>query len=115
MTKKLFILIILLSILTVGWGAFGCNGIIAGRVITSFGTPVADATVNLYYYKVKIEEISTTAEGAYQFTDVVWGKYSLKVEKEGYVTQEIPVSIGESYGCNAEIDDIVLLKENEAR
>ena len=110
--KYIFILIIML-LLSSGWGPLGCNGLISGKVVDGYGRSVNDATIALYFSKYKIMETTTDNAGLYAFNNVVWGKYELRVNKDGYLESKQEVTLGESYGCSQEVTDITLQYDNE--
>ncbi len=113
--RKYILLIILLIILSTGWGPLGCEGEISGRVIDSQGRAVNKATIVLYIRSFELVKTETDNAGWFKFENVIWGNYEIKATKEGYVDSHEQVTLGESYACKMEMTDIVLMYDNESK
>jgi hypothetical protein len=64
------------------------NGRISCTVKDDSGAPVPDATVELYQNGVQIKTTTTNSTGSFEFTNLTYGNYTIKVSKSGYENGE---------------------------
>jgi hypothetical protein len=67
---------------------------VSGRVVSRAGKPVEGAAVALFPPGSPKEDATLSgADGAFHYTSAADGDYSLRVEKEGWVTAELPLGV----------------------
>ena len=64
------------------------TGKVSGLVYNGTGAPLSNVTVKAYRYGTLAATTTTNSSGAYTFTDLVYGDYTLKFEKTGYISAE---------------------------
>lgn len=88
--------------------AQGITGSITGSVSDTSGASVADAAVEIRNVDTNaVRSIQTSDIGSYKVTQLQPGRYSIKVEKEGfktYQTSEITLQIGQVLEVNAQME-----------